>query len=328
MRVLVTGGDSFIGRALVSRLLDSGRFNDRKIQRLLLLDQSFEYAYADSRVRMHSGFATDSRLVRRILADGVDVVFHLAGASYPVSERDYLSSYQLNLVGSLGLIEQLRLLRNRPRLIFASSVEVYGRGLTKGFSGMPLAEPVLSSGTHKRMIELMIEDLGRRGELDGCAVRLPEVLAKRERGPSDGIAFMSDLLNSVAEGHSYRCPVSKDATAWCLSLDRCLENLMSLAEFDKVSVSRHRVVQLPALQLTVNKLLDVLEKQFGSDRRSLVTFEPDPVLESLVGRFPKMRSTQARDLRLRHDGNGRSLIKNALSPHTSNSSPSTASFTR
>ncbi|MGF2687527.1 NAD-dependent epimerase/dehydratase family protein [Marinobacter sp. DUT-3] len=314
MRVLVTGADGFIGRALVAELLHASDVAGKKITRLLLVDRQFEKQYSDSRVRIHCGDIGDPRLLRRVLADGVSIVFHLASVPGAAAEKDYSLGYQVNLLGSQEIIEQIRCMEPAVRLVFASSVAVYGDELAGQLHERSFVRPRLSYGCHKHMIELLVDDLGRRGEIDGCAVRLPGVVA-RPQSRGMGSAFMSDLLVHIAEDRHYICPVSETATAWWLSLKCCVENLVRLAEVDAASLDKHRIIQLPVLHLSIAQVVDALAKRFGEERRSLVTFEPDAHIEKLFGQYPKIRTPWARQLGLAHDGNVHRLVRNALAEH-------------
>ncbi len=300
MRILITGADGFIGRALVAKFLFSGTVAGKKVTRLLLLDKQFGVKYADPRVMLHCGDIGDPKLLRRVLADGVSLVYHLANVPEALAEQDYSLGYQVNLLGSQYLMEQLRCVQPAVRLVFASSSAVYGDEL-KGFSYC----------THKRMIELLVDDLGRRGEVDGCAVRLPEVVARSD-SHGLGSAFMSELLLHMAADKPYVCPVSEVATAWWLSLKTCVENLVRLAEVDAAALAKQRIIQLPVLQLSVGQVIDAMAKRFGEERRDLVTFEPDSSTEKLFGQYPRIRTPRARQLGLVNDENVHRLVRNVL----------------
>jgi len=108
MRVMVSGANGFVGRELVTHLLKLGEIRGRKIEALLLLDQHLDDLPADSRLRRHSGSITDPALLRRVLADGIDVVFHLVSIPGGAAEMNYELGYQVNLQASLELLHQLR----------------------------------------------------------------------------------------------------------------------------------------------------------------------------------------------------------------------------
>lgn len=314
MRVMVTGANGFVGRALVQRLLALGQLNNRTITKLLLLDQHLSGSIADPRVRSYEGSVTDATLLRRALADGVDVVFHLTSIPGGTAEKDYPLGYQVNLLASLELLDQLRLLAIPAVVVYASSVAVYGGDLPGRMSEVELPDPELSYGAHKLMVEIAITDLARRGEVDGRVVRLPGIVARPSEPNGLRSAYMSDLLHAVASNQHYCCPVSPQATSWWMSVVRCVDNLLHAAQLDSGAMGGTRVWQLPVLQLSIEEVVNALAVRYGEERRQLVSYAPDAELENLFGRFPPIKTSQARSVGFRHDGSAAGLLRNALSP--------------
>lgn len=314
MQVLVTGANGFVGRALVQRLLRTGVLRGKPISSLILLDKELSDFPEDNRLRRKLGSVSDAALLRRILADGVDVVFHLVSIPGGAAEQHYAQGYEVNLQASLELLYQLRQQPATPILIYASSVAVYGSSSPGRMDEAARTHPELSYGAHKVMVEIALSDLARRGEVDGRAVRLPGIVA-RPRAPN-GLrsAFMSDLLRAFAAGEPYSCPVSPEATAWWMSVRCCVDNLLHMAEVDQVALGGQRVWQLPLLHLSITRVIDALAAVYGEQRRELITFAPDESLEALFGRLPPMSTPKARALGLRHDGSAAALVRNALNP--------------
>ena len=323
---MITGANGFLGRALALRLLADGVLCGQTIEALLLLDKSLSGFPDDSRIRRHQVSVTEPALLRRALADGVDVVFHLISIPGGAAEAQYSLGYQVNLLASLELLEQLRCMRRQPVFVYASSVAVYGGDLPARMDEQLSPRPELSYGAHKLMVETALGDLARRGEVDGRALRLPGIVARPREPNGLRSAFMSDLMRAMAEGEPYRCPVSPQASAWWMSARCCVDNLLHAAELREPGAQR--VWQLPVLHLTISQVLDALANAFGHERRQLIEFCPDEALEALFGRFPTLRTPQARALGFRHDGNAAALVRNALqsasSTRLSRSQPSSA----
>ncbi|RTR53432.1 NAD-dependent epimerase/dehydratase family protein [Pseudomonas aeruginosa] len=311
MRVMVSGANGFVGRMLVHRLLESGTLRGRQISAVLLLDRELDGFPNDSRLRRHYGSVTDPALLRRALADGVDVVFHLVSIPGGAAESQYDLGYQVNLQASLELMNQLRSSQRPPVLVYASSVAVYGGSLPSRMDEFQPTSPQLSYAAHKLMVEIALEDLARRGEVDGRALRLPGIVARPREPNGLRSAFMSDILHAYAAGDSYTCPVSPEATSWWMSAQCCVDNLLHAAELN--DLGSQRVWQLPVLHLSIAQILDALAAAFGDANRSQITFDPDEQLEALFGRFPTLRTPQARALGFRHDGSVAALLRNALS---------------
>lgn len=311
MRVMVSGANGFVGRELVARLLKQGEIRGRRIEALLLLDQNLDDLPVDSRIRRHCGSITDPALLRRVMADGIDVVFHLVSIPGGAAETNYELGYQVNLKASLELLHQLRNSDRPPVLVYASSVAVYGGELPARMDEMQTEHPQLSYAAHKRMIEIAIEDLARRGEVDGRILRLPGIVARPREPNGLRSAFMSDLLHAYAAGDSYVCPVTPQATAWWMSARCCVENLLHAAELK--NLGKDRVWQLPVLQLSIAQVLEALAARFGDANGEKIEFKPDPQLESLFGSLPPLRTPRARAMGFRHDGSPATLLRNALS---------------
>ncbi|MFJ4351074.1 NAD-dependent epimerase/dehydratase family protein [Pseudomonas sp. NPDC089428] len=310
MRVMVTGANGFVGRQLVQRLLQRGEVRGRRIEALLVLDQALDGLPEDARLRRHHGSVTDTALLRRVLADGVDVVFHLVSVPGGAAEAQYELGYQVNLHASLELLNQLRNPLCPPVLVYASSVAVYGGELPTRMDEDQPASPQLSYAAHKRMVEIALQDLARRGEVDGRAVRLPGIVARPHEPNGLRSAFMSDLLHAYAAGEAYTCPVSADACAWWMSARCCVDNLLHAAELD--APGSQRVWQLPVLHLSIAQVLAGLAERFGEANLARIAFDPDPQLEALFGRYPSLRSRLARELGFCHDGSVAGLLRNAL----------------
>lgn len=316
MRVLITGANGFVGRELVRCLLARGSLRGQAIDSLLVLDTDLNSLPADPRLRRHYGSVTDAALMRRVLADGIDVVFHLVSIPGGAAEEQYELGYQVNLLASLELLNQLRNAKQPPVLVYASSVAVYGGDLPARMTEQAELRPQLSYGTHKAMVESAVIDLARRAEVDGRVLRLPGIVARPREPNGLRSAFMSDLPRAFAEGHSYTCPVSSEATAWWMSARCCVNNLIHAAEMHSALPGTQRVWQLPVLHLSIAQVVDALAASYGQERRSLITYAADAQLESLFGRMPPLKTPQARAAGFSHDGNAAALIRNSLNPAT------------
>ncbi|WP_317929546.1 NAD-dependent epimerase/dehydratase family protein [Halioxenophilus sp. WMMB6] len=309
MRVLIIGASGFIGRLLAESLIKDMTLNGKPVEQLLLLDRSLPDFPASKAIKCYSGDYSEPTLLRRILADAIDVVFHLASMPGVMAEQDYELGYRVNLQASLELLAQLRSKANCPTLIYASSIAVYGNNLPAGMDEGYVPRPVLSYGVHKLIIEQQLNDLTRRGEINGHALRLPVVVARSEQSEGLESAFMSDILRSLATGKHYRCPVSAQATAWWMSSPCCVENLKHAASLD--AATSQSIWQLPVLRQSVAEVVSVASELYQQDA-SLVTYAPEPNLEAQFGRFPAINTQAAQQAGFRHDGDLHKLISNAL----------------
>ena len=309
-RVLITGAAGFVGSLLAQRLSTEGS----GVEHLVLADRVG--APAEGVVRWLEGDLGDGAYVERLAAEGCDTVFHLASLPGGRAEREPALGRRINLDATLDLLEAVAKsgIDNaaRPIVIFASSVAVYGTDLPRVVDERTLLHPALSYGAHKRMCEIALADFVRRGELDGCSLRLPGIVA-RPRGPAgQASAFMSELLHALAAGERFVCPVSPQATSWWMSVECAVQNLLHAAGLHARDQHPGRSWQVPVLHLRLTDVVEALAERFGDDRRSLVTYEPDDRLEAVFGRYPPLDDRTARAAGFVDDGTAAALIGSAL----------------
>lgn len=309
MRVLVIGAAGFVGEGLVQRLLQAGSVAGQKIERLFLLDQCFHESFCSPPAHCVTGSYADPALVRRLLADGIDLVFHLASVPGGAAEDSFDTGCAVNLTGSLGLLQQLRAQQRVPTLVYASSIAVYGGGLPAEMDESYPPAPQLSYGTHKLMIEQFISDLNRRGELNGRALRLPGIVTRPGNPGGLRSAFMSSLFQAFKRSEPYTCPVSAGATAWWMSQQCCVDNLLHAA--DSRNNDLNGVWQLPVLRLCVEEVVDALQTRYGLEQQALVDYAPESDLEALFGRFPPLATPVAEAAGFRHDRSVDELVSRA-----------------
>jgi len=311
MHVLITGANGFVGATLVRRLL-ADPYALPGWTRLTLLDLAFPQIPPDPRVRCLAGSIADLRLLADALEPPVDIAFHLASIPGGAAERDYSLGRRVNLDATLALLEGLKDQPNPARVVFASTIAVYGSPLPTAVDDHTPLHPQLSYATQKLMGELLIDDFSRRGWIDGISLRLPGIVARPPQPSGLLSAFMSEVFWALAAGTRFECPVSPQAQAWWMSAARCVDNLLHAATLAPERLVARRVFALPVLHLSMAQLVDGLCRRFGEDRRAQVEYQPDEHLEANFGRYPPLHAEASEALGLRHDGGIEQLIERTL----------------
>ena len=325
MHVLVTGAGGFVGQALIQRLLTGGT-TPRALTRLTAIDTQFGPGtaawHSDARVQLLTGDFADIGLLAQALTVPADWVFHLASVPGSLAEREQALGLQVNLLAPLALLQRLAEQAGqaeqanpcvRPRVVFASSVAVYGNLPTTGRIDESCAtHPMLGYGAHKRMTEIFLADLSRQGRLDGISLRLPGIVARPLSPTGHGSAFMSDLIRCLGAGQAYVCPVSREASAWWMSLSCCVDNLLHAARLPATLELQRRTVQLPVITATVGEVVQAIEAVTGL--RAEVRYSPNENIETLFGCLPPLDTPQACQLGFCDDGTLVQLVRQALSP--------------
>lgn len=314
MKVLVTGGNGFVGRELVRKLLASEYVLPGKppLSQLTIVDMSGESLPDDPRISVVFGSIADTAVLQEALAVEPDLVFHLASVPGGAAERNYELGLSVNLSATLALFEGLRIQARRPVVVFTSTVAVYGRELPPLINDHSQLQPELSYGAHKLAGEILLEDYSRRGWLDGRFLRLPGIVARPPEPSGLLSSFMSEIFWRLAAGQQFVCPVSAAATAWWMSVGCCADNLLHAARLSAETASLRRGYTLPVLRLTMAEVVEGMAKKYGEDRRDLVEYQPNAELEAVFGRYPPIDTRAAESVGFRHDGSLDVLIRNCM----------------
>ena len=300
-RVLVTGAGGFVGRVLVQRLLNDG-LGGRPVDQVVAADLTLQGLPNDPRLRAVAGSIAETGLLERALIEPVDAVFHLASVPGGAAEKNPDLGRRVNLDATLNLLDMLRAQGSAPRLVFASTVAVYGEAFPALVDENTPCAPAMSYGAQKLASEILIADAGRRGWVQACSLRLPGVVARPGDGAGLISAFMSQLFWKLRAGEPIVLPVSADGTAWWISVSACVDNLLHAACMDTSALGARRVVQMPALRLAMTEVVEALARAHGADRHALVRYEPQAMVQRLFASYPPLHTPRAEALGFKHDG--------------------------
>lgn len=315
MNILITGANGFVGQALVNRLatlLAAGQ-SPIEIETATLLDIQFDNAAPHPCFRQVTGSIGDSALLKAVLAEPFDLVFHLASIPGGLAEKNYELGRAINLDATLELLESLRHQAKPPVVVFASTIGVFGAPIPKLITDDTPARPNNMSYSAQKMIgEILIDDFSRRGWIDGRSLRLPGIVARPPQ-PNGAISiFMSDLIRELAEGRSYTCPVSANATAWLMSARCIADNLLHAAGLPKDVVDQRRTWMLPVIRTSMGELVAGVAELFGADVLQRIKYDPIEAVEAVFGHQPPLDVPLSIQAGFRHDGSLKDLILNAL----------------
>ena len=311
MKVLITGADGYIGRALSRRLGAAGaRLQGRPIERLTLCDLQLPAAPSAAWVHTVAGSIADPAVIDAVTREQPDVVFHLASVPSGQSESQHDLGLAVNVHATLALVDALGRSGKVPHLVFTSSIAVFGAPLPPLIDDDTPLRPTLSYGAQKQMMEIHLADCTRRGLVKARSLRLPGVVARPPTPTGALSAFSSELIRALVAHQPCVCPVSPKATLWLLSLEACIDNLLHAAQCPDEQLGEDTVWTLPAIRLSVEELVQAFEDHSPGASAQL-SYRPDEALERQFGRLPPLTTARADAAGFRHDGTGAHLIRRA-----------------
>jgi nucleoside-diphosphate-sugar epimerase len=319
VNVLITGGAGFIGQRLARRLLEKGTLagadgRQQPIEKLILLDMAAAQGFDDPRVECVVGDVADASLVRRVVDGGVASVFHLAAVVSGQAESDFDLGMRINLDASRLLLDACRAAGTKPRVVFTSSVAVYGGDLPAVVRDDTALAPQSSYGAQKAIAELLLADYSRKGYVDGRVVRLPTISVRPGRPNKAASSFASGIIREPLNGEETVCPVSGQTRLWLLSPRQAIECLISAHELTAEALGRNRIINLPGLSVAVDDMVAALRAVAGSEAASRIRWERDPAVERIVGSWPgAWDTTRAQALGLRGDPDFETVVRNYMS---------------
>jgi nucleoside-diphosphate-sugar epimerase len=291
MKVLITGGAGFLGQRLARELLARGSLKDahgvpQAITELVLLDVVRAGDFGDSRVRTETGDIAERSVLEAVIDEKTAAIFHLAAIVSGQAEADFDLGMRINLDASRLLLETCRQRGHVPRVVFTSSVAVYGGDLPDVVQNDTALNPQSSYGTQKAIAELLLNDYARRGFVDGRVLRLPTISVRPGKPNAAASSFASGIIREPLNGETAVCPVSRDTRLWLLSPRKAIESLILGLELDATVLGNQRVLNLPGISVSVDEMVAALREVAGDEAAGRIVWEPDPRAEKIVGSWP------------------------------------------
>lgn len=293
MKIVVTGGTGFIGRRIVSALLAQETVTGpsgaaEPIDQVIAFDamQPEPAMPDDPRLTVVTGDLAKPGALGGVIDDDTGLVFHLAAIVSGAAEADFDLGMRVNLGGTRALLEACRRLPTPPRLVFASSVAVFGGDMPRTIRDDSALTPLTSYGTQKAASELLVNDYSRKGFIDGRSLRLPTIVVRPGKPNKAASSFASGIIREPLTGRESLCPVTPDATMWILSPRRVVESFLLANELPADTLGVSRSITLPGLSASVEEMIEALRQVAGEEPVRRIRFQPDPLIQTIVAGWP------------------------------------------
>src|SRR3954453_19593065 len=291
MRIVITGGCGFLGRRVAMRLLDRGTASG-PVDELVLFDNAPPALPLpeDKRLTLVTGDIADRETVASLIAPGTDAVFHLAAIVSGQAEADTDLGYRVNLDGTRAVLDACRALETAPKVIFASSLAVYGGALPPEVGEETALTPQSSYGAQKAIGELLVNDYSRKGFIDGMALRLPTVVVRPGLPNRGASTFASSMIREPLTGRDAVCPVSPVTVMALASPRRIVAGLVHALDLPAGALGANRSLQLPGFSVSVGEMAEALRRAGGEEAYRRILWQPDPQIQAIISSWPQRLS--------------------------------------
>ena len=291
MHILIIGAAGMVGAKLTSRLVKDRVLAGKPVDALTLVDVVQPAAPAAGGIKVATEAADLSTLgtAERIAATRPDVIFHLAAIVSGEAEADFDKGYRVNLDGTRFLFEAIRKVGDgyKPRLVFTSSIAVFGAPFPEAIGDAFFHTPLTSYGTQKAIDELLLADFTRRGFLDGIGIRLPTICVRPGKPNKAASGFFSNIIREPLAGHEAVLPVAETVRHWHASPRSAVGFLLHAASLDGAAVGNRRNLTMPGVSVTVGEQIAALRKVAGESVVKRIRREPDPTIMRIVEGWPR-----------------------------------------
>lgn len=288
MHILIIGAAGMVGRKLIERLSADGSLGGQSIEAMTLVDVVAPEAPAGfhGKVELKVADLSMPGEAEKLVSGRPDAIFHLAAIVSGEAELDFDKGYRINLDGTRYLFDAIRIANGedgyKPRVVFTSSIAVFGAPLPYPIPDEFHTTPLTSYGTQKAICELLLADYSRRGFFDGIGIRLPTICIRPGKPNKAASGFFSNILREPLVGQEAVLPVGDDVRHWHASPRSAVGFLIHGATIGVQKVGPRRNLSMPGLSATVGEQIEALRRVAGEKAVRLIRREPDEMIMKMV----------------------------------------------
>lgn len=312
MHVLVIGAAGMIGRKLVEKLLHQRSLRGQTITKLTMQDVVAPQEPRDKpfEIAVRTGDLSVPGEAAALVADNPDVIFHLAAIVSGEAEADFEKGYRINFDGTRFLFDAIRARKYLPRVVFTSSIAVFGAPFNGPVKDDFHLTPLTSYGTQKAMGELLLADYTRRGFFDGIGIRLPTICVRPGKPNKAASGFYSSIIREPLAGQEAILPVPDTLRHGHASPRSAVGWLIQAANIDGAKVGPRRNLSMPSVSVTIAEQIDALKRVAGEKVAARIKRVPDPVIARIVTDWAEeVEAKRARELGFEVEQNFDDIIR-------------------
>ena len=314
MHILITGAAGMIGRKLTKRLGKDGALAGKPIEKVGLLDVVAPPKPDNTKAKVETvaaDLATPGEAAKAI-AGRPDTIFHLAGVVSGEAEVDFDKGYRVNLDGTRALLEAIRAIGDgyRPRLVFTSSIAVFGAPFPPSIPDDFHLTPLTSYGTQKAIGEALLADYTRRGFCDGVGIRLPSVVVRPGKPNKAASGFFSGIIREPLAGLEAVLPVPETVVHTHASPRAAVGFLVHAAGLARDALGPRINLSMPGVCCTVAEQIAALRRIAGDRVAGRIRRAEDPLVARIVAGWPeRIEARRARELGFRAENSFDEIVR-------------------
>ena len=295
-KILILGGGGMVGQKLANHLLASGLPGHKTLD-ITLFDMAFPLKQ-DGRLSCITGSLTDAQNITMLAQLRPDLVFHLASIVSGEAESNFDAGWQVNMFTMWHYLEALRKLHIEtggtyvPKIIFTSSIAVFGGPFPEQIEDTFLSAPQTSYGAQKASCELLLSDFSRKGFVDGISLRLPTICVRPGKANLAASSFFSGIIREPLNGQKAILPVDESVRHWHASPRAAAGFLRHAATLDSRLLENRRALNLPGVSCTVAEQIEALRRAAGQSVVNLIEHRPDDTIINIVSSWPRNFTAQ------------------------------------
>ena len=287
--VLIIGGGGMIGQKLASSYAKS--------ETVSLLDMAFP-ENSDLNFKKVLGSVSDASIMEKTLSELPGTIFYLASIVSGEAETNFSKGRDINVHAFWAFLTQIRdqYLKSegqyKPKIIFTSSIAVFGSPFPNKISDDFLTAPRTSYGAQKVCCELMLNDFIRKGFCEGLAIRLPTICVRPGKPNLAASSFFSGIIREPLNGLKANLPVSTDVRHWHASPRSAVGFLRHAESLDRNAMTFNGALNMPGLSCTVEEQIEALRSIAGNEVAKLIVSTPDEKISEIVKGWPQNFDTK------------------------------------
>ncbi|MGH1578589.1 D-erythronate dehydrogenase [Planktotalea sp.] len=287
-KILILGGGGMIGQKLAQKIVREQTFEEADIT---LFDRAFPVG--DLGLPAIKGNIADPAISQKLAAAQPDIVFQLASIVSGQAEQEFELGWDVNMMSMWHLLNALKDQHDAtngrycPRVVFTSSIAVFGGPYPDKIGDEFLSAPLTSYGAQKAACELMLSDYSRKGFVDGISLRLPTICVRPGKANAAASSFFSGIIREPLNGHEAILPVQDTVRHWHASPRSAAGFLTHAATMDLARLEGRRALNLPGYSCTVAEQIEALRRAAGQGAVDLIKHQPDDAIESMVASWPR-----------------------------------------